>query len=397
MIQKGKILAITVLLLVISGELLLLSKQAPTKSLSQDSLQKYAEEVLSNCSKKDYRPACYDEKIPKLMDFISMENAFRVTQLVQQKDSSYNYCHVLGHKLSAREAAKDPSRWMDVITRCPVGVCANGCLHGTLQERFRSEYLTDGQIEEIKPDLSKVCEERNGWKPTGLEQATCYHGLGHLAMYLTNADIKKSLDLCDAISIKKDGRDFGKLCYEGLFMQLFQPLEPEDFALVEGKGPQKESLRSFCEQYKGEEKVEACWSEGWPLYRAEVFTPQGLIEFCSVPPDPENQDMCFNMMFHALGQGKNFNVDEIEGFCKQLPSKRKAQCFADGASSIIQADKSFVNRAVELCFKAEKSGVGDECFANLARFSNYNLPSHSEEFLALCASLPEKWQGKCLR
>ncbi|MBX9765211.1 hypothetical protein K2X83_01060, partial [Patescibacteria group bacterium] len=110
----------------------------------EKNLERLAEKVIATCSKESYPPTCYDEEIPRLMDTgLSMEEAFQVTTVIQNKVSDYFYCHVLGHNLSAKETAKDPSKWTEVVARCPVGMCSNGCLHGAAQERFRAESLSE--------------------------------------------------------------------------------------------------------------------------------------------------------------------------------------------------------------------------------------------------------------
>ncbi len=80
-------------------------------------LKAFAGQVAEKCSREKYKQGCYETEVPKLMDAISMEQAFEVVRLIQEKDPSYGYCHVLGHKLSARETAKDPSKRKEYITR----------------------------------------------------------------------------------------------------------------------------------------------------------------------------------------------------------------------------------------------------------------------------------------
>jgi hypothetical protein len=102
----------------------------------------FAKQIVAICKNKNHSNLCYEKEIPKLMDkpySLSMENAFQVARQVQIADTSYNFCHVLGHKLSAKETKKDPTLWQQVIGRCPQGVCSNGCIHGAFQERFRTE------------------------------------------------------------------------------------------------------------------------------------------------------------------------------------------------------------------------------------------------------------------
>lgn len=358
------------------------------------SFKEYAAQILKSCSSESYRPACYDREIPKLLDVISLEETFLVTKLVQEQDDEYWYCHVLGHNVSARETAKDSDKWKEVIARCPTGVCSNGCIHGAFQERFRAESLPDAEIAELKPELEDICEKRANWNPTRLEQATCYHALGHLTMYVTGGNVEKSAALCEATAKKHDGRDYSQLCFDGVFMQIFQPLEPEDFAIVEGLQPEKEELGAFCNQFSLQQQ-NSCWSEGWPLYYEEIITPGGLVEFCSVPQDPLYQDRCHLGLFYVVAAQFRLDETKMVNFCSNISEERKAQCFANMASRTIETDASLVERASALCREADLLGVGEQCYEELLFYSTYNFHPGSEDFSRLCSSLPEFWQNKC--
>lgn len=359
-------------------------------------LQQYANEVVDKCSSKNWHPSCYDKEIPKLLNAISLEEAFQVTKLVQEKDSSYWYCHVLGHNISAKETAKDPSKWKEVITRCPSGVCSNGCIHGAFQERFRKEELTEAEIDKLMPDLENICEEKPSWHPTGLEQATCYHALGHLMMYISGADIKKSNAICELTAKKSDGRNFLQTCYEGNFMQIFQPLEPEDFGLVKNIAPKiKQEAVSFCSRFSSQKKA-ACRRESWPLSREQILTPNGLVKFCSYTNDLSEQKICYNAMFYIITAQVNFDQDKIKKFCGDLPQNHKGQCFANSASRMIETDYRLAPNSVQLCAEASKFNVQNDCYKELLFYSTFNFHSGSEEFLKLCNAMPEPWKGKCL-
>lgn len=357
-------------------------------------LEQYADRVVAECAESRYRPGCYDKQIPKLMSEISMEDAFKVTRIVQSKDSAYPYCHVLAHELSAIEVIKDPSNWKDVVSRCPSGTCSNGCIHGGFQERFRSEKFTDEKIEAIKPELSVLCETRDNWKPTRLEQASCYHALGHLTMYLTDADIKESIALCDEFSVKPDGRNFQHLCYDGAFMQIFQPLEPEDFSLIKGKEVTRAALPSFCSQFKGEQ-FGSCKSESWPLFREDLKEPEGLVKFCS-QTIPSEVNRCYNALIYVLSSQFGLNSEKITAYCSGLPKTRQGQCFANGASRMIEVDYSNIEKAINLCNTANKYDKTDTCLKELLMYSSYNYHVGSPEFYNVCAAFPEPWKAKCL-
>lgn len=390
---------LVVLLFIVAIEMGVLS-HLPRKNFSGSvvpptsvSLREYVQKIIAECSQEGYRPACYDKEIPKLMDFLSMEDAFKVTWLIQEQDRSYQYCHILGHNLSAREIQKDPSRWKDVVSRCPSGMCSNGCIHGGFQERFRAERFSDAQLLAVKPDLTDLCEERGNWHPTGLEQASCYHALGHLTMYLTGADLRKSIALCEAVARKSDGRDFTQLCFDGVFMQIFQPLEPEDFALVKGKQPVKEQIPAYCGAFESKKKA-SCLSESWPLFWEEIKKPEGLVKFCFMT-EAKERSRCFSALFYVLTAQFNFDLEKIADYCTGLPSEIRGQCFANAASRMIETDYRNIEQSTRLCVIALPLDPEQKCFQELVQYASYNFHAGSKEFLHLCNGLPDHWKTKC--
>jgi len=383
-------LILLVFIIVFGGAAILNNKSEKSSILA------YANEILQVCENDRYRPTCYDREIPKLMDFISMEETFAVTRIVQDKDRNYPYCHVLAHELSAREVIKDPSRWKDVVSRCPSGMCSNGCLHGGFQERFREETFTDEEIASLKPELESLCEKRENWNPTQLEQASCYHALGHLTMYITEAEMNRSIALCDDVAIKSDGRNYSQLCYDGSFMQLFQPLEPEDFALILGKEIEKDEVDLFCDQFEGAQRG-SCISESWPLFRSELLRdPKNLVEFCSREEKPE-ENRCYLGLIYVITAQFGLDSDKIGNYCSGLPDNRQGQCFANAASRMIETDSRNISQAIELCSKVSLFDNKDACFRELVFYSTYNFHAGSEEYLELCNGLPEPWKDKCLQ
>ncbi len=359
------------------------------------SLERRAESILQACADTAHRPSCYDKEIPNATEDLSLEDALRITRIVQEKDGNYWYCHVLGHELASRETAKNPDQWKNVVARCPSGMCSNGCIHGAFQERFRAEALPDASLAELAGELSGTCMARPGWNPTGLERATCYHALGHLAMYTTRAETVKSSDLCDAI-ITADGADqFRQICYDGVFMQVFQPLEPEDEALVQDIRPTADTVRGFCGNFQ-DMRYGSCWSESWPLAYGEVTTPDGLVRFCSAIDGGDQRDRCYNALFYVLMAQFNLDLERMKTLCRGLPQDRQGRCVASAASRLIETDARLIDRSVALCRWSQTLGVADVCWEELLTYSTYNFHKGSEPYQRLCGALPEPWQGRCL-
>ena len=396
------VLTVILAVLVVAPTLISKKKMA---SGPDNELGKYAEKILNECSNHDYRPSCYDREIPKLLDRgVSMEEAFQVTRLIQEQDLTYFYCHVLAHNIAENETAKDPSQWKEVMAKCPVTMCNNGCPHGALMERFRNDvdYLTDEQIESIKLDLADVCEPRNDWNPREVERSMCYHALGHTAMYITNADLRKSVQLCREISTKADGRVYYQTCIEGVFMSVYQPLEPEDLALVKDLQPSKDTVLDFCAPFKDDPvSYHACYKESLHLFRDEVITPEGYLKFCSYTKEPDRQDDCFRFTAFIITDKEILDNNNIEGlinFCRKLPEHPMKLCIHSAAHRLMQTDTKLAPTATLLCQSATVLGqeIESSCYDSLLQFSAMGFIKDSAEFYEYCRLLPEPWQERCL-
>lgn len=352
--------------------------------------------IVALCRDAQNRGVCYDKEIPKLMDRgFSMEDSFDVTRIVQELDTTYVYCHVLGHVLAEKETSKDPHKWLEVVHRAPSGICSNGAIHGAFQERFRTEALPDAEVEELKPILRGACRASDEWRPTRLEQATCTHALGHLTMYITGADINKSLQTCDAVAYNEAGYDFRQLCYDGAFMQIYQPLEPEDFDLIVGKEVVRATRDGFCRRFSGAAH-DSCITESWPLYREELFTGDGFADFCGVfPRGSSSEERCARGIAYVATALLSFEENAIAQLCGALDDPLRAICFSSAASRMIETDWRNIHQAAVFCRKAESYGAGQACYEELATYATYNFHRGSSEARALCRELPLEFRSRC--
>ncbi len=347
-------------------------------------LEYYADKIIEECKSFSYKQDCYDENIPLLMKTLSMEEVFEVTGQVQSRTPEYTYCHVLGHEVAAIETKKDPSKWKDVIGRCPRGVCSNGCVHGAFQERFRKEFVqSEAEMRELEAELVDVCEERDGFNPTGLERSSCYHALGHLLMYTTGADTSKAIGVCERVAKKETG-DFTPVCYDGVFMQLFQPLGEEDEELIKGKVPLKKDVKAFCDEYEGVVKA-SCWTESWPLFFDEIITPTGAMEFCDNLAG-EARNLCFGDIFYIIPIQFRFETSAIYSYCSRLPDELGKNCIRATALRLVEIDKSNNKRAVDFC--SEAPVANEACLEALSSQAADIFHPGSAEYKELCSLLP---------
>lgn len=358
----------------------------------------HAETFVSLCEVAEDRSGCYEREVPKLLSEMSLPDVFEVIREIRKLDTNYQFCHVLAHKLGERVVAEDPERWIDAISLNPQdSLCSNGFIHGVIGGRFRAEVLDDETLEKLLPDFSRACEPHSRWSPTALDQAICYHGMGHVFMFITDARIKKALSLCERTA-SSGLRDFRQVCREGVFMQIYQPLEPDDFLLIERmpEKPTKETVRAFCAKLGlSNEERGACLRESWPFFKDEVLNGSDVESFCSGQPDESEEAACYRLAASIIGRLTLERPDRILEACAAFPEARKPLCYSYTSRVFIEEDRMEGPRAIAFCESAPEP-YRDGCIGSLVETTEYNFGSDSSGRHTFCAAVPERWKTRCL-
>ena len=88
-------------------------------------------------------------------------------------------------------------------------------------------------------------------------------------------------------------------------MIIYQPLGPDDVALVRDLVPSKQNKIKFCDTYKTNFLAyNACNKEGWAIFRNEIFTPDGLTKFCSYTKDKNWRRSCYMSLMNPITDQK---------------------------------------------------------------------------------------------
>lgn len=339
---------------------------------------------------------CYEKNVPTLMDKgLSMEHTFAVVTLIQQMDRGYQSCHVLAHMIASKEVAKDPSKWKNVVARSPLGICGTGALHGAFQERFRADSLPSATVPELRRTLAGVCNPRDGWNPTFLDRSSCMHGMGHLLLYVTAANVKKSVAFCEVLAQLPDF-DFRQTCFEGVFMQLYQPLEPEDEILVYEIAPAAKQTKSYCAQFVGVAH-NACVKESWPAVAGSANTPAGFEALCAQLANSEAVRYCASGLMYPVIEALHYDVPTIEAFCRGISDLQiRNICWARTASKFVWADWRNVPQSLAICRDAPQESK-ESCWNELINYAEQGMPAHSAQTKALCGGIPEPWRSTCAK
>ena len=359
--------------------------------------QAYAAELVATCVKESSADVCYEREVPRLFDLLDVEEVFDVIREIRETDPRYQFCHVLAHKVGEHAVAADPDAWLSLVPLNPVdGLCSNGFIHGVIVGRFRDDVFDEAKMRETIPEFRRACEPQEGWNPSPLDQAICYHGMGHLFMFITDADYRRALDACAAIEDGPSG-NFGRVCREGVFMQTYQPLEPDDFDLIEllPEKPERDNYRRICAQFERDTEEAACLREAWPLHRQEILDGSGLRVFCSGHPEGY-EDVCYDTVFAIIGRMSQSldKSDQIKAACGGAPEERRGLCFGTVAVAFIEENRRATDHAAAVCDLAP-AGARLPCHETLLERMRFVYGSDTDGMGALCAALPDEIRSRC--
>lgn len=352
-------------------------------------------DIIKTCAPSPDHQVCYEREVPKLYPPLTVPEIFDVIREIRKRDASYQFCHLLAHELAEKVVLSDLDHWLDWISyNPPDGLCSNGFIHGVIVGRFRNDVLNDEQLAAAQPDFMRACEPRGDWQPSVLEQAICYHGMGHLYDFITNADLVRALSLCEETA-SSTVNDFRRMCREGVFMQIYQPIEPDDFYLLEQLPYQVtiDNYRAFCASFGNAAYVGACLREAWPLHAKEVLNGTGVVAFCSGQPPGETEN-CLKSMFSLVGKEHLENPHEAIAACMHISSPQRGACVGYAARTVLEESTKDIKEAVALCSAAPESEQ-DSCFEELASSAAYTFSPGSAEKSAFCALLPESYRAAC--
>lgn len=357
-----------------------------------------ARDIASRCAGEGDHAPCYEREVPRLYPELSVPELFDIVREIRRRDPTYTFCHVLGHKIGERVVAEDPARWSEnIVLNPPDNLCSSGYLHGVAIERFRADVFDDALFEESIPSFAAACTSRPGWQLSDFIQATCYHGLGHLFFYIADADMPKALSVCTRTARGGSERDsFTRLCYEGVFMSLFQPLEPDDFLLIERMEvkPSTTTVRSYCARFLDNAQEGACLRESWPYSREDILGGEGVGAFCSGQPDSAQEFACYESSFSIMGRMALSRPEDARTACDLAPEKYRVMCYERAALAILEEDMARGGEAVALC-EAIPGAYQDECMQFLAARAEFVFGDRSKERGAFCAALPEEFARAC--
>lgn len=355
-----------------------------------------ARAIVDECKKEGGDPAnCYERRVPELYPELSVPELFDIVRGLRLADPSYQFCHVLAHKIGERLVAENPDGWARYLALNPAdSLCSNGFIHGVVGGRFRSDVLDERTIESLIPDFSSACEPKEGWTPSDFDRATCYHGMGHLYDFITDADLSRAVTLCERTAPEPEQR----VCTQGVFMQIYQPLEPDDFELIKRMQvrPSTTTTRAFCARYDDPMSVGSCRSESWPYFRDGILEGSGAQSFCADYPNATEEDYCWGTISAIVGRMSLDDVEKAVRACTNFPVQRQDECFNGASQAVLEENRTDAQKAVAVCRRAP-AGLQDPCLSTLLSHARFLFGNNRDQFDSFCTALGPSYADSCAR
>ncbi len=347
------------------------------------------------CRESPDPTVCYQSEGSKLHGAVELEKIFLIIERVRELDVRYKFCHLWGHRLGELTALENPDAWANAFALNPKnGMCSNGFIHGLIIGRFRTDTLSNEEFKKMLPEFRRACAPRSDWRPSSLDRAMCYHGMGHLFMFVTRADTGRAVDMCQSAIIGSAAPFFTR-CLEGVFMQIYQPVEPDDFDLLTYMDmvPTKETYRIFCSTQQDPMVVGACLREAFALFREDVAQGTHVESFCAGQPSGEVR-ACYETVSSIIGRVHLSVPEEARAACMRLGDWSQ-ECFGRVALAYIEEDREDQEGALSFCLNSPNS-FKEQCLSFLFSLTDFVYQRASDRD-RLCSTLERLSGGDCTK
>ncbi|MDP3685520.1 MAG: hypothetical protein Q8R32_01680 [bacterium] len=326
---------------------MLLKRSAPARTDEDAGL--LVRRTMAACLQDGGRNTCYKRAAEDFFQRFGLKGTLALFAQNESANEVYARCHEVTHYLSRQEFERVGSIPL-VYASCD-STCHGGCYHGVLEAALAAETNRDA-ADAVADQFPKICGSPADYRQP-LVFNECFHGLGHAAMFVTETDLPRSLQLCDTLTTD----DARERCYSGVFMENSSSSTNLDHpsTYIKADDPYfpcnslDERYRKICYRYQSShfalisrhdwQKV-ATLCEGVPAaYRRECFRTVGTNQVgftkdmnawktnCERMPPPY-QATCVEGVVSSLTYRFVGDVRRVESFCQLTKPEHQHPCIA---------------------------------------------------------------------
>ena len=280
---------------------------------------------MKTCINDKDKDHCYDKVAEQLANKFTFDQikTFMVKNLTAQE---LDNCHTISHNIG-KEVYKKTGDYLITFTGSNLELCIYGFSHGALMQYFKTTGFEDaGDKEKIKKIFITVCQKGETIKEVS-QHVECVHGLGHIAMILSNNSLKDSLEICDLY----DNDVYSKMCYGGTFMENFMNTSAGSRnRLVEG-----ENFDKPCSVIDSKYWDLCYYWKGAFFFVTSKGNFTNAVSLClNVRKDYEKE--CLKRMSRVYTQANTGKLKEIYSNCQKLMFNNGIEsCITGAVESII--------------------------------------------------------------
>lgn len=201
--------------------LLILPRYAPSKSAAHTSsassilnLDTFLRTGMAACMQNKGSAQCYRNLASNLLAQAPIRTTLETIARNEQHPEVFSQCHQLTHFLARTHY--DHTKDVPLAFNSCTSACHGGCYHGVIEGYFKEHNIDIGTLDDapMEEQIRTVCGQE-GTHASPRIYSECLHGIGHAMMFITEADLPRSLTLCDALAAPS----LRETCYGGVFME----------------------------------------------------------------------------------------------------------------------------------------------------------------------------------
>jgi len=167
---------------------------------------------MNTCYEEGAENRCYEDLALDFLDQAPLREVMTVFADHETRPEIFSRCHAAAHYLG-RQAYKEIQQVAETYEQC-TSACWGGCYHGVIEQYIAENNLFPGDLDALTAEILTVCGTEDDYdKPRVFGE--CLHGIGHAMMFITNADLPRSLEFCDVLPSVQQR----EVCYGGIFME----------------------------------------------------------------------------------------------------------------------------------------------------------------------------------
>lgn len=177
-------------------------------------LHEYIRSQMGICYINGGADSCYATVAKLLYDQFDASKVMTDFTETETEKEIFSRCHEVTHYLGRFAYTAAGSVLGAYATSSPV--CHGGYYHGVLEQYFTDKQMTIGGLDDVtvRREIVSVCGTAED-HATPRIYSECLHGIGHAMMFITDAELPRALNLCDALPDQTKR----ETCYSGVFME----------------------------------------------------------------------------------------------------------------------------------------------------------------------------------